>query len=295
MITLTSVTIILAAVILVVLAVVVAYILGWANRAFHVEVDPAVAKINEALPGANCGGCGYVGCLEYAEAVAASRAATTLCAPGGNACSQKLADILGIEAEQTEKQLAVVHCSATLDERLGLSAYDGEKTCAAANLVAGVQDCAYGCLGYGDCASACPYSAISIEKGLASVDRDKCLGCKKCITACPRGVISMVPFGAERTLAVICGNRDFGADVKSVCLTGCIGCKACAKLSEAIEMNGNLPVIDYDRLIPQGDLETVAAKCPMNALAVIGTPLNRPSFSGGATRDKRSRESVQVS
>ncbi|MEA1949881.1 MAG: RnfABCDGE type electron transport complex subunit B [Planctomycetota bacterium] len=295
MITVTSVSIGLAAAVLVILAIVVGYILGWANRAFHVEVDPAVAKINEALPGANCGGCGYVGCSEYAEAVAAGQTATTLCAPGGNACSQTLADILGVEAQQTEKQLAVVHCGATVDERLGIAAYDGEKTCAAANLVAGVQGCAYGCLGYGDCARACPYDAIHVENGLAAVDRDKCLGCNNCVAACPRGVISMVPFGSERTLVVTCSNRDFGPDVKLVCQTGCIGCKACAKVSDAVAMNGNLPVIDYDKLETDGDLEAVVAKCPMNALAVAGVTFTRPAARGGGeTQGKRTPTSVQV-
>ncbi len=294
MITLTSVTVILAAVILVVLAIVVAYILGWANRAFHVEVDPAVARINEALPGANCGGCGYIGCSEYAEAVATGQAAVTLCAPGGNACVQTLAEILGVEAQQAVKQLAVVHCSATIDERLGMPVYDGEKTCAAANLVAAVQGCAYGCLGYGDCTVACPYGAISVENGLAAVDRDKCLGCNNCVAVCPRGVISMVPFGSERTLAVTCSNHDFGPDVKQVCQTGCIGCKACAKVSNAVAMNGNLPIIDYASLETHGDLEAVVAKCPMNALAVIGAALNIPSSFGGPTRRRRSQESVRV-
>lgn len=295
MITLTSVSIILAAAILVVLAVVVGYILGWANRAFAVEVDPAVAEINAALPGTNCGGCGYVGCLEYAEAVAAAVAAPTLCAPGGSACSLALAEILGVEIQQTERQLAVVHCSATVGERLGRAAYDGELTCAAANLVSGVQGCAYGCLGLGDCVCACPYGAISVENGLAAVDEQKCLGCKKCVAACPRGVISMAPFAAGRTLAATCSNRDFGPDVKLVCETGCIGCKTCAKLCSAVEMNGNLPVVDYDKLETGGDLESLAAKCPMNALAVIGSSLNRPSVCGVATmRHKRNRASVRV-
>ena len=295
MITLTSVSIILAATILVVLAIVVGYILGWANRAFAVEVDPTVAEINAALPGANCGGCGYVGCSEYAEAVAAGEAAPTLCAPGGNACSLVIAAILGIEAQQTERQLAVVHCSATVDERLGLAAYDGELTCAAANLVSGVQGCAYGCLGLGDCARACPYGAISVESGLATVDEQKCLGCKKCVTVCPRGIISMVPFAAERTLAVTCSNRDFGPDVKQVCESGCIGCKACAKLCNAVEMNGNLPFVDYDKLESSDDLESVAAKCPMNALAVIGCSLNCPSACDKASlRHERNRASVRV-
>ena len=267
---LTAANILLAAAILVVLAIVVAYILGWANRAFHVDVDPAVAEIADALPGANCGGCGFVGCLEYAEAAATGKAAVTLCAPGGNACSSALADIMGVEAETAAKQLAVVHCRATASERLLPSVYDGEATCIAANLVSAVQGCAHGCLGMGDCARACPYDAIRIAEGLAVADETKCLGCGKCAAACPRGVISMVPFEVGRALVVTCSNPDFGADVKHVCGTGCIGCKACAKISNAIEMEGNLPVIDYGRLAGDVDLDPIIAKCSTNSLAVIG-------------------------
>ena len=267
---LTAASILLAAAILVVLAIVVAYILGWANRAFHVDVDPVVAEIADALPGANCGGCGFVGCSEYAEAAAGGEAAVTLCAPGGNACSSALADIMGVEAATAVKQLAVVRCGATANERLLLSAYDGEASCAAANLVSAVQGCAHGCLGLGDCANACPYGAIRIVDALAVVDETKCLACGKCAAACPRGVIAMAPIEAGRALVVTCSNPDFGVDVKHVCGTGCIGCKACAKISDAIEMKGNLPVVDYGRLAGGADLEPIVEKCPTNSLAVVG-------------------------
>jgi RnfABCDGE-type electron transport complex B subunit len=271
---LTAASILLAAAVLVVLAIVMAYILGWANRAFHVDIDPAVAEIIDALPGANCGGCGYVGCSEYAEAVADGKAPVTLCAPGGNTCSSALAAIMGVDAAPAVKQLAVIHCSATANERLLLSAYDGEATCAAANLVSAVQGCAHGCLGLGDCANACPCGAIRIVNSLAVVDETKCVGCGKCVAACPRNIISMVPFDTGRTLVVACSNPDFGADVKHVCSTGCIGCKACAKMCDAIEMKGNLPVIDYERLTDGADAESpgfeaIVAKCPTNSLAVI--------------------------
>lgn len=36
--------------------------LGVAAKMFYVEVDPLIAAIEEALPGANCGGCGQAGC-----------------------------------------------------------------------------------------------------------------------------------------------------------------------------------------------------------------------------------------
>ena len=160
-----TVTVVLAAAVLVVLAVSMAWVLGWA---FHVEVDPLVEAVVAALPGANCGGCGFVGCGEYAEAVVGGRAAVTLCAPGGTACAAELAQILGVEVDQTDPYRAVVHCAAGYGARLGRVPYEGEPTCAAANLVAGVQGCVFGCLGLSDCTRACDYDAIHTVDGLAS-------------------------------------------------------------------------------------------------------------------------------
>ena len=68
------------------LAVAGGAVLGWANRKFHVPVDPRVERVNAVLPAANCGDCGFIGCMDYAEAVVAGRAVPTLCAarrPGG--------------------------------------------------------------------------------------------------------------------------------------------------------------------------------------------------------------------
>ncbi|MCK5798547.1 MAG: electron transporter RnfB, partial [Deltaproteobacteria bacterium] len=64
---LTTVTVILAASVLLLLGIVMSAVLGWAANKFHVPVDIRIEEINDVLPGANCGGCGYVGCNEYAE------------------------------------------------------------------------------------------------------------------------------------------------------------------------------------------------------------------------------------
>ena len=44
-------------------------VLAAASKVFYVETDPRLDQLNECLPGANCGGCGYAGCGAYAEAV----------------------------------------------------------------------------------------------------------------------------------------------------------------------------------------------------------------------------------
>lgn len=59
----TILVLLFAAVVMLLLAVAMAWVLGWANRAFHVEVDERIDRINAVLPGANCGGCGFVGCI----------------------------------------------------------------------------------------------------------------------------------------------------------------------------------------------------------------------------------------
>jgi Na+-translocating ferredoxin:NAD+ oxidoreductase RNF subunit RnfB len=272
-----TITIILAAAAMLALAVAMAWVLGWANRAFHVEVDPRIDQVNEALPGANCGGCGYVGCNEYAEAVVEGDAPPDACPVGGAECANSIASILGVELGEALPYRPVVHCGATGEQRLKQNPYGGEPTCAAANLVSGVQGCTYGCLGFGDCESICPYDAIHVIDGLATVDYDKCIGCGKCEKVCPRHIISMVPFKQEQMLVIKCSNKDFGKDVKAVCTVGCLGCKACTRvLGGLLEMKNNLPQVDYeDYTADEDSVEKIGQaieKCPMKRLEYVGTP-----------------------
>ncbi|HUS46607.1 MAG TPA: RnfABCDGE type electron transport complex subunit B [Phycisphaerae bacterium] len=264
----------LAAATMLALAVVMATILGWANRKFHVEVDPRVEQVTAALPGANCGGCGYVGCNEYAEAVVAGEAPPDKCTVGGASCAAALANILGVDLKPSWPYRPVVHCGATYDQRLGRNEYRGEPTCTAANLIAGVQGCTYGCLGLGDCERACSFDAVHMVDGLATIDYDRCVGCGACERACPRHIISMVPFKAERMLVVACSNKDFGKDVKAVCKVGCLGCKACTRASDLFTVEDNISRIDYDKYDPEKmDAANVAlTKCPMKRIVEVGKP-----------------------
>jgi Na+-translocating ferredoxin:NAD+ oxidoreductase RNF subunit RnfB len=257
-----------------VLAVVAGQSLGWANRVFHVEVDPRIEAVNAALPGANCGGCGCVGCMSYAEAVVAGQIGPDKCTVGGASCAGEVAKIMGVDLEPSWPYRPVVHCHATTEQRLGRGDYRGEPTCTAANLINGVQGCTYGCLGLGDCVRACDFDAIHVVNGLATVDYDRCVGCGACAKACPRNIISMTPFKSERMLVVACSNKDFARDVRAVCKVGCVGCMACAKASDLFRMEGHISRIDYDKYDPEKmDAALVAVnKCPAKSILYVGKP-----------------------
>ncbi|MBN2145589.1 MAG: RnfABCDGE type electron transport complex subunit B [Candidatus Aureabacteria bacterium] len=262
----------LAGLVMLLLALFSGYSLGWANKTFHVEVDPKIAQVNHVLPGANCGGCGYIGCADYASAIVLQGVSVTKCPVGGESCAKKIADIMGVEVKQSWPYRPVIHCAAKYPDRLKRIPYAGEATCIAANLVSGIQGCVYGCLGYGDCVAVCKYDAIHIVDGLSVVDYEKCIGCGACAKICPRNIITMVPFKMENIVAIACSNKDFMNDVKSVCNVGCIGCKACERLSPIFKVANNLPSIDYNQYDPGVSYQAVVDKCPRETIIYVGKP-----------------------
>jgi RnfABCDGE-type electron transport complex B subunit len=254
------------------LAGAVGVVLGWANEAFHVEEDPRLAPIKAALPGANCGGCGFLGCADFAEAVLSGAVAPDQCPAGGRSTAEAIAQVLGIDYQAGWPLRPVVHCGANREQRVGSGAYRGEASCASANLVAGVQDCVYGCLGFGDCAQVCAWDAIDVGDGLARIDYDACTGCGACADTCPRNLISLVPFKADRMMVVACSNRDKGPDVRKVCRVGCIGCSACSRASDLFSLQDDLAQIDYDRYDPDclGEAGAAMEACPMKGIVTLG-------------------------
>ncbi|MBR0236858.1 MAG: RnfABCDGE type electron transport complex subunit B [Thermoguttaceae bacterium] len=262
--------IIISVIVLLTLAIVLSWILGWANVAFAVEVDPKEEKILSILPGANCGACGYAGCADLAKNLAQGNGSANQCTQCGTAQVTQIAQIMGVEAGDVVPQRAVVHCSGDCDTKLQMQNYVGEKTCAAANLVSGVQGCAYGCLGFGDCMRACKYGAIQIVNGMSHIDYDKCRGCRACEAACPRHIISMVPFKNGKMLVIACSNHDIGPEVKAVCKTGCIGCSGCVRRdAEDFQFDNGLPVINYNSYHLDA-MQEAAEKCPSKIMKFVG-------------------------
>lgn len=260
-------------------------ILAVASKVFYVHSDPRLEPLTEALPGANCGGCGFSGCAAYAQAVLEGKAPIGLCASGGDDAAQKMAEIMGVKAEAVTRRVALVRCAgykgvdaegkATGAKMKG--EYEGIHDCLAATKVAGRGPliCKYGCLGFGNCTKACKYDAIHIVNGVAKVDQEKCVGCMCCAAACPRKLIVPVEYGKH--VVVACASNAKGAVTIRGCTAGCIGCGLCQKIcpNDAIHVDQNLASIDYDKCDSCGLCATV---CPKHLIAdsKVSPPENAP-------------------
>lgn len=227
------------------------------------DENPRLAEVREALPGANCGACGYAGCDSYAEAVENGTAQPNLCAPGGADTAQKLSQILGVEVDVTKK-VAKVFCAGCDQATENKYNYTGMQSCrAAAAHAGGMKLCEKGCLGFGDCQNACSFDAIKIIDGVAEVDPDLCGGCGACAKICPKQVIKIVPL---KTAAVIpCSNTDKGAVARKACKAACIGCSACVRACEqgAVKVENFLATVDSEKCTACG--KCVAA-CPQKII-----------------------------
>jgi Na+-translocating ferredoxin:NAD+ oxidoreductase RNF subunit RnfB len=233
---------------------------------FVVKVDAKVEKVRETLPGANCGACGFAGCMGYAEAVAGNPdVAVNLCAPGKSAVAEKIAEITGKKAEKVEPKIARVFCQGgtSLSQRKFI--YSGVQDCTAAVLAAGGdKSCEYGCLGYATCMRACPFDAITMSAdNLPIISKEKCTACGKCVAACPKQVIELAV--ESKAVVISCHSKDKGIDVKKKCQVGCIACGICVRTCpvDAIKIDNNLARIDHSKCIVCG---LCVKKCPTSAI-----------------------------
>lgn len=255
--------VITAALSLAVLGFLFALILAIASKKLAVKKDPRVEKINDILPQANCGACGYIGCADYAKAIIEGKAEISECPVGGQETADEIADILGVESGETVKNIAMIKCSlaGTSSEKFE---YKGIETCAASKIISGgIKECSYACIGLGDCIKVCPVDAISKnDEGRIIIDDEKCIGCSKCVKECPNDIIEMVPH--SKTVHVLCRNHDLGKAVNQVCKVGCIACRICQKKCphDAIHVVDNLAVIDYEKCTECGIcVEACPKKC----------------------------------
>ncbi len=241
-----------------------------AARLLAGKENPLIEEVYKRLPGINCGACGYKGCRQYAEAVAGGEAVNK-CVPGGVDCAAALAELMGVEFQETVKLRAVVHCQGGTGHCGGERfLYVGEQDCRAAHITSGgPKDCLYGCLGFGSCAAVCPVDAITMgEDRLPKIDGEVCIACGLCVKTCPRGLITLLP--AAYKIYLGCSSHDRAKAVKDVCDVGCIACQLCVRKDphEAIRMESDLPVLDYEKA--EGDFRVAAEVCPTGSYVVEG-------------------------
>ena len=274
----------MAVIVLGAIGLVSAIVLFIVSKKFAVKEDPRLAEVSSLLPQANCGGCGYPGCGGMADALVKGADAGSLdglyCPVGGQEMMGQIDDLLGMAIANSEPMVAVVRCNGTCVNRPRIAEYSGLRTCSAINACgAGETACGYGCLGCGDCVSACQFGAISInqETGIAEVDEDKCTSCGACVKACPRHIIELRKKGPKnRRVYVSCVNKDKGPIAMKACKVSCIGCGKCEKECAfgAITVEGNVAYIDHTKCRLCRKCVKV---CPRNAIVEVNFPAPKPT------------------
>ena len=276
--------ILIAVIVLGAIGLIAALVLFAASKKFAVYEDPRIAQVNELLPGANCGGCGFAGCGGMADALVKGADAGSidglLCPVGGADVMGQVADLLGMAIANGEPKVAVVRCNGTCELRPRIAEYVGLRTCAAMNACgAGETACGFGCLGCGDCVEACQFDAIHVnpETGIAEVDEEKCTSCGACVKACPRGIIELRKKGPKgRRVFISCVNKDKGPAAMKACSVSCIGCGKCEKECNfgAITVENNVAYIDFEKCRLCRKCVTV---CPRHAIRDVNFPTPPPA------------------
>lgn len=261
------------------IALVSAVVLYLVSKKFAIHEDPRQENVVAALPGANCGGCGFPGCSGMASALikGANNGSIEglLCPVGGQEVMQKIADILSLTVTSTDPMVAVVRCNGTCELRSKITEYSGLRTCKAMNTCsAGETGCGFGCLGCGDCVEACQFDAIHLNKktGLPEIDDDKCTSCGACVKECPRNIIELRKKGIKNhRIYVRCVNKDKGAIAIKACKAACIGCGKCLNECkfDAIKIEYNLSYIDFNKCRMCRKCEAI---CPTHSIVAVNFP-----------------------
>ena len=243
-----------------------AAVLAIANKKLHVADDPRIEQVDELLPQTNCGACGSPGCRAFAEACVDGEKNPGQCTVNSKDMAAFIAEILGVELGQQERQVARLACAGGNHVSRMRARYKGVESCRAAVVTGGGgKSCAWGCLGLGDCERSCDFGAIYMdEHGLPVVIEEKCVACNDCILACPLHLFSLQP--VSRKLWVACKSLAEGDDALADCEVACTGCARCvADAPEGlISIRENLAVIDYTRNQMATPLPT--QRCPTGAI-----------------------------
>lgn len=244
-------TIVNTILLLCIIGVIAGFALFFVAKKFYVDENPLYAEVEKMLPGANCGGCGFPGCRKLAEKMVDSPSLEGLyCSVGGADCMEKIGTKLGKNVVKKDLQVAVLRCSGSCDKRQRTSTYEGISSCTfAASFYAGETGCSFGCYGLGDCANACQFGGVTINKEsrIPEFNEDLCTACGECAAACPQQLIEIRKTNKKKMkIYVGCSNKDKGFLARKACSVACIGCGKCQKTctNNAITITDNLAYID---------------------------------------------------
>ena len=267
------------------LTLILATMLVVANKKLYVYEDPRIDSVEDMLPHAKCGACGYPGCRPFAEALVGEEALPGKCTVSSDEGRQKIAEFLGVALGSEEKRVARLACAGGTNVAINRARYQGLKSCQGASLVSGGgKGCFWGCLGHGDCEVVCDFDAIIMnEFSLPIVDVDKCTACGDCVEVCPKDLFSLQP--VSHHLWVACKNLEHGDEVMEDCQVGCTACGKCAMDAGAdlITMVNNIPVVNYrENHLTQVPIQ----RCPTGAIVWLDEKL-------GVVKGKESRKIIR--
>ena len=176
------------------LTLLLASLLVLANRTLYVAEDPRIDVVEDLLPHANCGACGFPGCRPFAEALVAGGALPGKCTVSSDDGRSDIAQFLGVDVGAEEKRVARLACAGGTNVAVNRAHYDGLESCSGAALVAGGgKSCFWGCLGLADCEVAststrsrwtrtrCPSSTRRSARPVATASRLVRKICSRCI------------------------------------------------------------------------------------------------------------------
>ena len=247
------------------LTLLLAIMLVIANRKLYVYEDPRIDVVEDLLPHANCGACGFPGCRPFAESLVKGRSLPGKCTVSSEDERQVIANYLGVDVGAEEKLVARLACAGGTNVARNRASYQGMQSCQAASLISGGgKGCFWGCLGLGDCEAVCDFDAIHMDAhGIPQVDNDKCTACGDCVEVCPKDLFSLQP--VSHRLWVACKNLEMGDDILEECEVACTACGKCAMDAPGnlITMENNLPVINYSE---NHDTKDPIQRCPTGSI-----------------------------
>jgi Na+-translocating ferredoxin:NAD+ oxidoreductase RNF subunit RnfB len=247
------------------LTLILALMLILANKKLYVYEDPRIDVVEDLLPHANCGACGFPGCRPFAEALVSGTVLPGKCTVSSEEGRLSIAQYLGVALGSEEKRVARLACAGGINVALNRAQYHGIKTCQAASLVSGGgKGCFWGCLGHGDCEVVCDFDAITMDSfSIPQVDMEKCTACGDCVEVCPKDLFSIQP--TSNKLWVACKNLEAGDGILEECLVGCTACGKCEMDAPGnlISMINNLPVINYSE---NHNTQVPIQRCPTGAI-----------------------------